>query len=170
MKMAALSHARSLRAIGHALDSLGISAFEIQKTEHNKYLVHDWEPSFLRRAPAEAANRAGSNPFRPLPGGRGPSLVYAPAVAHKLDSRGRLKRGSHKIANQAKLSSAFRAIGDFLDRKGALKFHISWSEERVTVRYETPLRHFAVESFTMQNLHDLGVGMYLRRFERRAAR
>ena len=40
-------HALSLRAIGQALESLKISAFAL-KNETDKFIVQDWELSFLK--------------------------------------------------------------------------------------------------------------------------
>jgi len=59
------------------------------------------------------------------------------------------------------LSLVLRVVGDYLDRKGIGDFAILWSTDSVKVSYGKK-----VESFTIQDLYDLGVRMYLRRSNR----
>lgn len=64
------------------------------------------------------------------------------------------------------VSLGLRLVGGYLDRKGAVAFSIWWSIESVKVRYEAPASSLEETSFTMQNVWDLGTGMYLRRSNR----
>jgi hypothetical protein len=54
-----------------------------------------------------------------------------------------------------------RALGDYLDRKRAGNFAIRWSRSSAMVSYGNH-----EEYFTTENLHDLGINMYLRRITR----
>ena len=63
------------------------------------------------------------------------------------------------------LSLGLRVLGDYLDGKEARDFAVSWSTHLVTVSYD-----HKQESFTLENLYDCGVNMYLRRSNRRPAR
>jgi len=57
-------------------------------------------------------------------------------------------------------------VGDYLDQKSAVTFNIQWSIESVRIRFEAASGDPKETSFTMQNLKDLAVVMYLRRSRR----
>lgn len=69
------------------------------------------------------------------------------------------------VPDTANLSVKLRVLGDFLDKKAAVDFGISYSGDTVRVGYDRKVEHF-----TTQNLYDLGVRMYLRRSNRSPAR
>jgi hypothetical protein len=72
-------------------------------------------------------------------------------------------------ARDVKPFFSLRVVGDYLDRHRAVAFDISWTSHSVTVKYQTPANGHNETNFTIDNLHDLGVGMYLRRSSRRLA-
>jgi hypothetical protein len=169
MKTGTRSHAQSLRVIGQALDALCIGSFKLKKRE-DRYIVLDWERSFLRHGSDKLRRPGVSKPMVLIPGGRGATLVYTTADTDRLDAERRSRRGTKKSEDAAGVSLGLRAVGDYLDKKAAVAFEISWSRESVIVRYEIYDHEHKEETFTAQNLLDLGVGMYLRRSTRRAAR
>jgi hypothetical protein len=57
-----------------------------------------------------------------------------------------------------------------LDKERAVAFDIWWSNESVRIRYEAPEGGFEERKFTVGNLQDLGIGMYLRRSRRQLAK
>jgi hypothetical protein len=159
------SYAQSLRVIGQALETLRIDAFALEKSG-DKYIVREWEPSFLKNIADEVwgTDNSGQTGFR----NKQPSdlLVYDSSDAERLETTGRAKRGSKKIQDTYGISSGLRVVGDFLDKKRALAFNIWWSAESVRVRYETAAGAPKLTNFTVQNLQDSRVGMYLRRSSR----
>ena len=60
------------------------------------------------------------------------------------------------------LSFVLRVLGGYLDRKAAREFTISWSMNSIKLRYDQK-----EENFTLENLYDLGISMYLKRSDRR---
>ena len=65
-----------------------------------------------------------------------------------------------------KLTQILRVVGYYLDRKEARAFTILLSSHSLIVSYETIGAHRQRESFTVENLYDLAVHMYLRRWKR----
>jgi hypothetical protein len=163
------SYAQSLRAIGQALDTLRINAFTLEK-EGDKYIVRGWEPSVLKNIADEVwgSDNSGQTPF--TNNESSDLLVYDSSDTDRLEAQGRARRGSKDIQNTYTISSGLRVVGDYLDKKMAVAFDISWSIEAVKVRYKTAAGAPKGINFTVQNLQDLGVGMYLRRSSRKLAK
>ena len=161
----ALSYSQSLRVIGQALEVLRINTFTLEN-RGDKYIVRNWEPSFLKNitekvwGPADSdtilLNRAPTEP-----------LIYTSADTNRLEASGRSRRGSDSGRVGHNLSLALRVVGDYLDRHRAVAFDIVWATQSVTLKYQSPADGRKEVNFTVQNLHDLGVGMYLRRSNRR---
>jgi len=164
-----LSYAQSLRVIGQALEALSIDTFELEK-RGEEYIVRversesagklSWEESFLKSIAEKIWGSGDSakeiaNPVR-----------FAGSDVDRLEAEGRSKRGKpNAMPDTNKLSLSLRVLGDYLDRKQARDFAVSWSTHLVTVSYD-----HKQESFTLENLYDRGVNMYLRRSNRRPAR
>jgi hypothetical protein len=77
-----------------------------------------------------------------------------------------LRRGSKGNPATYTISSGLRSVGDYLDKKRAVAFDIWWSIESVRVRFETAAGGPKETNFTLHNLQDLAVGMYLKRSNR----
>jgi hypothetical protein len=160
-----LSYSQSLRVIGQALEVLRIDTFTLEKSG-DKYIIRDWEPSFLksitekvwgpRHSDTTLFNRPATEP-----------LIYTISDTNRLEASGRSRRGAESGQQGHNLSLALRVVGDYLDRHRALAFDISWAKQSVTVKYQSPADGHKEANFTAENLHDLGVGMYLRRSSRR---
>jgi hypothetical protein len=165
---ATLSYSQSFRAIGLALEVLRINTFTLEKTGE-KYIVRDWEPSFLKSITEEVWGPGDSDKI--LFSSRRPTeaLIYASSDTNRLEALGRSKRGSDFGQERHNLSLSLRVVGDYLDRHRAVAFDISWARHSVTVKYQTPADGHKEANFTVQNLLDLGVDMYLRRSSRRLA-
>jgi len=161
------THAQALRVIGQHLAGLGLDAFLLKRTG-DEYTVH------IEREPSAASRRKnlfGSITDRlwgtPHETARSTSrLEFSSARILWLDMESRLRRvESNAMPDPGNLSLTLRVVGDYLDRKRVNGFAISWSSRSVIVTYgET------VETFTRENLYDLGVHMYLRRSTRHAPR
>jgi hypothetical protein len=103
------------------------------------------------------------------PQGPTESLIYTNSDTNRLEALGQSRRGSDSGQERHNLSLALRVVGDYLDRHRAVAFDISWARQSVTVKYQSPADGHKDANFTVQNLNDLGVGMYLRRSSRRPA-
>jgi len=159
------SYAASLRVIGQALESLRITSFVLAK-DGDKFIVRNWEPSFLKNI-ADNVWPLGDSHQRSFTNKESTDLlVYDGSDTERLETIGRARRGSKEIQNSYKISSGLRVLGDYLDKQRAIAFDIWWSTESVTVKYKTAAGTAKETNFTVQNLHDLGVGMYLRRSSR----
>ena len=159
------SYTQSLRVIGQALETLRINAFALEK-KADKYIVRDWEPSFLKSL-ADEVWGTGDFGSMPLPTQKsGNVLIYTNSDAKRLETQGRLRRGSKGNPDTYTISSGLRSVGDYLDKKRAVAFDIWWSIESVRVRFEAAAGGPKETSFTVQDLQDLAVGMYLKRSNR----
>ena len=155
------AYAQSLRVIGQALEKLRISAFVLEK-QSDTYIVRDWEPSFLRSIADEVWGLGDSC----LPSRTKESsdlLAYDKADTKRLETIGRTSRGSGMIHDIYEISSGLRVVGDYLDKQSAVAFSVWWSTESVTIRYNRAAGALKETYFTLQNLQDFKVGMYLRR-------
>jgi hypothetical protein len=166
--MASLSHSQSLRLIGESLEVLGISAFDVEKDGEN-YLVsvtpnkRSRERGFVKKILQTLRRPRGSNKTPPEPH----LLRYTPADISRLADEQRSKHGESNIMPDAhRLAQVLRLIGHYLDRKEVRTFSISLSSHLLAVRYETISGNQKHESFTVKNLYDLAVHMYLQRSKR----
>jgi hypothetical protein len=73
--------------------------------------------------------------------------------------------GPNVMPDAYKLAQVLRVLGDHLDRKEAYAFRVSVSGDSLSVAYETG-SGLQQESFTIENLYDHAVQMYLRRSKR----
>lgn len=158
------AYAQSLRVIGQALENLRISVFVLEKQTY-KYIVRDWEPSFLRSIADEIwGSRDSCLASRTKKSSD--LLVYDKADTVRLETVGRASRESGMIYDTYEISSGLRVVGDYLEKQRAVAFSVWWSMESVTVRYNRAAGSPKETNFTLQNLQDLKVGMYLRRSSR----
>jgi len=80
----------------------------------------------------------------------------------RLDAAGLSRRGDRNAAAKTNnLSLRLRVVGDYLDRKNASDFMISWSTSSVGVSFDDKRKNCSV-----QNLYNAGVHMYQRRSNR----
>ena len=160
------SYAESLRVIGQALETLRISAFALTKDD-DKFIVRNWEPSFLMNIANEVWGFSNSGQTAFTNAKSRDLLVYDSSDTERLETIGRTRRGSQEVEESCRISSGLRVVGDYLDKQRAVAFNIWWSTESVTLKYKTAAGTPKETNFTVQNLQDLGVGMYLRRSSRR---
>jgi hypothetical protein len=166
-----LSYTQSLRAIGESLEAQGIRTFDLEKHGENYMLrVIASQPatggSFFKKI-AQLLGRADNS-------GRGPSdpavptqtLCFTPSDVSRLVTEQQLRHGGSNVVPDAyKLAQVLRVLGDHLDRKEAYAFRVSVSGDSLSVAYETG-SGLQQESFTIENLYDHAVQMYLRRSKR----
>lgn len=172
---ASLTYARSLRAIGHSLELLGVRCFEIQKNGE-EYLV---------RVTPEPARKGGSvwkavkRVARIVGAGHcddtessstetlGQQLRYTTSDICHLDEQAKSRRRRVNIMpNAFNLSQNLRVIGGYLDRKAARAFNISVSRRCIAVWDESSVgRHR--ETFDVANIYDRAIHMCLQRSNRK---
>ena len=146
------SYAQCLRVIGQQLDTVGISTFELEMN-HDNYTVRLGQADETKGFFRNVAERLGAQRAAPE------LIHFAASDLVWLDLQWKSKRGSPGgVPDPGKLSLNLRALGDHLDRKSAADFAISWAPETVKLRYGDKQ-----ESFTIGNLYDRAVHMYLRR-------
>ena len=171
MSLGRLSYAQSLRAIGESLERRGISTFDLEKWGENYRLqVLAGQPatgsSFLKKI-AQLLGRTDNSAREPSDS-TVPSriLSYTPSDIARLVTEQQSRHGGLNVMPDAhKLAQVLRVLGDHLDRKEADAFTVSVSGDSLSVAYETG-RGIQQESFTIENLYDHAVKMYLRRSKR----
>ena len=161
------AYAQSLRVIGQALEKLRIHAFVLEK-QTDKFVVRDWEPSFLRNIADDVWGLGNSSAASRTKESN--DLAYDSTATERLETIGRASRGCGVIHGSYEISSGLRVVGDYLDRQKAVAFSIWWSTESVTVKYNGTAGGPKETNFTMQNLQDLKVEVYLGRSSRQGGK
>jgi hypothetical protein len=159
-----VSYAQSLRVVGQDLEALDVDSFELAKWGDD-YIV--WpkraetpeklspDKGFLSKI--KKAVFEHDDPGKEIP----TRLYFTPAEIAWADTQRRLERKIDSLSDRRDLSFVLRVLGDYLDRKNARQFTISWSKNSLVISYDQKR-----ESFTPENLYDLGIRMYLRRSTR----
>ena len=167
MTSTSLSYAQSLRTIGVSLEVLGISSFNLEKYGED-YIVRVTasEPtrgkSFGKRIAGILLRWSHNSDKKPSD-----LLTYTLSDILRLNSEQRLQYSKANVMPDThKLAQVLRVIGDHLDRRETCAFTISMSSDAVSVGYETSGGHQTLDSFTVENLYDFAVHMYLRRSKR----
>jgi hypothetical protein len=165
MTAVTLSYAQALRVIGQGLEPLGISSFELTKLGDD-YVVWMKQGEFVRDRSAKKTffeniiqkilGRVDSERKVPDPMHFSSSDIFSANLERA--SKGRT---SHSPKDRRDLSFVLRVLGDYLDRKAPRDFTISLSMDTIKIRYD-----HKEESFTLQNLYDFGINMYLKRSNR----
>jgi hypothetical protein len=176
-------YAQPLRAIGQALETLNIQAFEMEP-EGEAYYVRGaksvatavsanqrmsveklrsiWGTVVEQKISLDAGHRAIGPTAR-----SSIELNYTPKDVERLELEGRCKRGaSEKMADPSNLSQLLRCMGAYLTQKVARLQKLSWEGESLRVEYETSLGSRIQETLGAADLYDLWVRMYLQRSSR----
>jgi hypothetical protein len=159
-----------LRPIGQALEALGIQSFELSLGDNDivvrgrqplKTAAADAQPSlkrFWRLLWGDEAKDAPEHPSDSV------ELRYSPEDIARLDDEGRAKRRGSGGAQEAhSLSQILRAAGSFVDQRNGRLLDIRKEGVSITVAYESALATKVSEQFTVSELYDLWVKMYLKR-------
>src|SRR5262245_24135681 len=167
-----LSYAQSLRVIGESLETQGISKFDLEKHGENYSLEVIASQtakggSFLTKI-VQLLGRADNSAREPSdPAAVAQSRSYTPSDILRLATQQQSRHGGlNAMPDAYKLAQVLRVVGDHLDRKEACAFTVSVSGQSLAVAYETGSGHQIHENFTIENLYDRAVRMYLRRSKR----
>lgn len=160
-----LSYAQSLRVIGQDLENLGINSFELEKIG-DEYIVRTIRNDTGRKSSHGVLTTITEKILGPeASAGEIPNpLRFGTPAILRSDRQRRLKRCEPDGMPLRNLSLVLRVLGDYLDRKRARDFVISWSTYSAKVSYAQK-----AEYFTVENLYDWGISMYLKRSTRSAA-
>jgi hypothetical protein len=162
-----LSHSQALRVIGQNLVSISCDSFDLI-TAGDDYVVtrHDFDPP--RSVPSSKTffNQWLTKTFRRPKAEQTASTRLHFSRSEILISNFQ-RQAERRIGNPTDvrdLSFVLRVLGDYLDKKLAREFSISWSPHLITVRYNGK-----EELFTRDNVYDFGISMYLKRSNRRSS-
>jgi hypothetical protein len=157
-----VSFAQTLRVIGQDLDKFRPQSLILEKVG-DVYLVHLERPESSRNLSQRGVltwlveRIRGSRAVEEAPR----SLRFTTSEILSSDAQRRAQRSGSSGMSIHNLSMDLRALGDYLDRKRARDFALRWSRSSAMVSYGDK-----EEYFTTENLHDLGINMYLRRVTR----
>lgn len=156
------SFAQSLRVIGQDLEGLGVKAFELGKVADDYVVDMDCHGPERKLRDKSLLTRI----TKKIHGVNDPPVPNPLRFTTEQIVWADIERGSHRgqsggVPDAGKLSLVLRVLGNFLDEREASEFTICWSSDGARVSYDRK-----VESFTNDNLYDLGVRMYLRRSNR----
>jgi len=176
-------YSRHLRAIGQDLESLHLSAFNLECTG-NAYLI--WVRTDIQSESAHPRFRIsrsrlqklwrnrtessmlGHEELYTLPSAQtGRRLRYSvpdlDRIEHEQRTHRRLQNGT---ADGHSLPQLLRTVGDMIGQKGERLLGISWQELSVSTVVETAEGRKEIDVFRPDNLYDLWVKMFLRRDNR----
>jgi hypothetical protein len=170
-----MPHAKSLRAIGQSLESLGIVAFVMEKDGRNYVVRSDRLPDIAeldtRKSLSEKVwdSQRSSHKGSQLRRDDG-SLHYEPSYVSWLDAQGRRKRHkrfSAQATGTVKFSQLLRTVGRHIDRLEPHAFTISCTQDSVSVEYDLGDGQKITEILSIDKLRELTVRMRVRRARRR---
>jgi hypothetical protein len=154
-------YARTLRAIGHALETLEVEVFELS-CEGKNYLVRT-RPKTIKDKWHQILKY-----WFPTRFGAVGLLTYTPEDVERLQQEGQAKR-KNGGTNPNRLTQALRAIGFYVDLKNSRLIKISRNDEWMKVRYETASGSCNTEEFNLSSLYTLFMQMYVKRRDGRKA-
>jgi hypothetical protein len=157
-------YSQSLRVIGQSLDVVRPGGFQ---------LTHEGDSFVVRTSPNDSA---GGGSFTksilkklwgsPSNESESPLRFDLEAVS-RLEIRHRGKRGeSVSMPDPQTIAQALRVVGDYLDHKQPRAFTVDWNPGSVSVCYEAKNGSNNRETFSVSDLYDLAVHMYLHRSDR----
>ena len=171
-------YAKSLRTVGQALETLKLGTFALKSDGNNCVVQGDAQLKITGESPPIRERSAlpgiwiklqkqRSEQERCPPASASPmalELCYSPADIAQLESEGRARRRDPDgIPYPNSLPQLLRAVGTYLDGKGARLLGLVRRNERVTVYYDMGTRRCYREHLTGPILHEISVTMYLRR-------
>ena len=170
-----MPHAKSLRAIGQSLESLGVVAFVMEKNGRNYVVRSDSLPDVsqldVKKDLSEKVwDATGPGGMKARLVGEDGSLRYDSPYISWLDAQGRKKR-RRRFSAQAtatmKVSQLLRTLGKHLDRVEPHTFSIQWTQDAVLVDYELADGQTVREILSVGKLREQTVRSRIRRARRR---
>jgi hypothetical protein len=150
---AKLPYNRVLRVIGQSLESAGATAVSV-KNSGNEFTVEG-------RAARSGLWRLFSGKALPL------RLSFSVDDIERLESDGRARRRQpDSRPDFGSLSNLLRAVGTYLDSKGADLLEVNLSQPTVMILYQNSEGHPELEEKSVAALRNLGLQLCSKRFRR----
>ena len=160
-----MSHAKSLRVIGQALEAARMATFELEKYGP-QYML--WSDSV-----SEAGEKILRNALRHnnvvSQGARSISnrvFCFSPADISRLDAQAQKQRRNQSLSGTPTsklLSHGLRTLGDHFDRMQVNAFRIEWNVDSVILDYQRITGQRNCKTFTAEELQHLCEHPRLRR-------
>jgi hypothetical protein len=167
-----MAHAKTFRAIGESLESLGVRTFTLEKAGQGVTVrtSDTLDPSKLPKAnlsekdwEIEASSRRQAKLFR-----EDGVLRYDADYISWLETQGQRKRHNRFSASSKKtLAQLMRSLGRHLDRVEPHKFRISWGDAEVHLDYQLPDGSRIQEVLNIAKLDELTMRSRFRRSARK---
>ncbi|MGH7827014.1 MAG: hypothetical protein ACREQ7_17805 [Candidatus Binatia bacterium] len=165
----ARDYSKDLRAIGCALEALRVEAFEL-RCEAANYVVRVESQRGEKRKLKDIFEALALQVLQGIFPGRNPrkglELIYTTEHIKRLNENGQLRRQDRGKPDAHSLPQALRAIGAYVELKGARLLKISRQGTVITIRYETALDGCTNEEFTPSSVYALFVRRYVKRTDR----
>lgn len=160
-----MSHAKSLRVIGQAVEAARIATFEVEKYGP-QYMV--WSDSVTEAGEWILRNALGDNVMAQDTRHRTANRVFCfdPADISRLDAQAQKKRRNNSFSDtpaSRSCSHALRSLGDHLDRMQVNAFRIEWTVGAVILDYQRVGGQRHCRTFTPEEVHELCFHPRLRR-------
>lgn len=155
--MAGSSYNHELRAIGQALETQGISTFEL-KAQEGRYVVSG--------APEKPESLvAALRHWRRNSWQRGPRTVtYTSLDIHTLKKKGQARRAANgQVPDFYNVSNILRTVGAYLDVKNASLLEIQKRPLTLTLMYQTTGGHPFIEDRTIASFYQTFTELHGRR-------
>jgi hypothetical protein len=170
-----IPYAQMLRPIGQVIESRGMESFSVT-VEGDDVVVRGSQPP----RPQEAISGPSlKSLWRLLRGAQQPEhepetsaraeLRYTREDIARLDAEGRnRRRGAPSAPEPHSASQILRAAGRFVDQKEGRLLAVAKEGPKISLVYESAGKTNVSEQFTVSELYDFWVKMYLKRGERSA--
>lgn len=155
--MAGSSYNHELRAIGQALETQGISTFEL-KAQEGRYVVSG--------APEKPESLvAALRQWRRNSWQRGPRTVtYTSLDVHTLEKKGQARRAANgQLPDFYNVSNILRTVAAYLDVKNARLLEIQKRPLTLTLMYQAKGGHPFVEDRTIASFYQTFIELHGRR-------
>lgn len=176
-----VNYAQPLRTIGQALEILRIGTFDIV-SEGDDYLVRGdvtvptaeavrkrLQEANLEYIWGKVSDRSGNeNSSAQTAASRvALELRYTAKDVERLEGEGRARRSdAHGMPDASSLPQLLRAVGAYVNQKGARFVKLTRQDQSMIVQYESAAGQQSAETFTVSGLYDVWVRMYMRRATR----
>ena len=169
-----MAHAKTFRAVGESLESLGVRTFTLEKAGQGVTVrtSEPLDPSKLAKAnlaekvwEIAASSRRQAKLFR-----EDGALHYDASYVSWLDAQGQGKRRnrfSAQASGTKNLPQLMRSLGRHLDRVEPHEFRISWGAQEVHLEYQLPDGSRIQEVLNIAKLHELTMSSRYRRAARK---
>jgi hypothetical protein len=166
----AIDYSQQLRPIGQRLETLGVKLFTL-RVEEEAFVVRGQRP---RQPPADEKPARGiwqlfrSRAQQPGSAARLPyetiELRLTLDDIEKIDQQAQSSRSGSRGSSEAhSLSQILRAVGALVDQKRGRLLGVKKDQQCIVIEYESVSKQIVIEEFTVSDLYDFWVKMYLKR-------